>query len=112
MADIKIQKAPGTWVVRVGGAVVGESANALVLSEGTLPDAIYFPRADIGMELLEASATKTTCPHKGEASYFTFSSPEATMTDLAWSYETPIDQVKEISGYLSFYGNKATVEQL
>jgi uncharacterized protein (DUF427 family) len=35
MADhIKVRKASGTWSVRAGGAVLGETKNALELSEG------------------------------------------------------------------------------
>jgi hypothetical protein len=34
MADhIKIRRAPGTWVIRAGGAVLGETRNALELIE-------------------------------------------------------------------------------
>ncbi len=41
MSDhIKIRQAPGTWVVRAGGAVLGESTNALELSEGDYPPVI------------------------------------------------------------------------
>ncbi|MEM9551883.1 MAG: DUF427 domain-containing protein, partial [Pseudomonadota bacterium] len=42
---IKIRKAPGTWSVRSGGAVLGESQNALELSEEGYNPVIYFPRA-------------------------------------------------------------------
>ena len=43
MSDhIKIREVPGTWVVRAGGAVLGESANALELSEGSMTPVIYF----------------------------------------------------------------------
>ena len=44
---ITITRATGTWVVRAGGAVLGESKNALELSEGDHPSVIYFPRSDI-----------------------------------------------------------------
>ena len=33
MTDITIRKAEGTWTVRSGGAVLGESRNALELTE-------------------------------------------------------------------------------
>ena len=46
---ITIRKAPGNWTVRAGGAVIGESSNALELSEGDLEPVIYFPRSDIAM---------------------------------------------------------------
>lgn len=112
MADIKIRNAGGTWVVRAYGAVIGESTKALSLEEGAYPEVIYFPRDDIGMEFLDKSDTVTTCPHKGEATYYGISSPEGTMADAAWSYETPHEAVSKIAGHLAFYTDKVTVEQL
>ncbi|MGB0913911.1 MAG: DUF427 domain-containing protein, partial [Phaeobacter italicus] len=70
MTKIQIRKAPGRWVVRSGGAVLGESNNALELSEGDLPPVIYFPREDVAFALLDQSDKTTHCPHKGDASYF------------------------------------------
>jgi len=35
-----------------------------------------------------------------------------TFNDAAWSYETPKDGVKDIAGYLAFFGGKVAVEQL
>lgn len=113
MADhIKIRPATGTWVVRAGGAVLGESANALELSEGSYPDVIYFPRSDLAMAFLEPSAKKTTCPHKGEASYFGIEAKSGTLADAAWSYETPIDDVAQIAEHIAFDLSRVTVEQL
>ena len=113
MADIKIHPADGTWVVRAGGAVLGESDRALVLSEGDYPDRIYFPREDIAMAFLEPSDKTSTCPHKGEASYLSIVTKSTTLTDAVWSYESPKEAVSAIAGHLSFYaGDAVTVEQL
>ena len=104
MADhIKIRKADGTWVVRSGGAVLGESRNALELTEGDYPAVIYFPRDDIAMAFLDASDHKTTCPHKGEASYFDIVSKSMTYSNAVWSYEAPNSDVAEIKDYLAFH---------
>ncbi len=113
MADhIKIRKAPGTWVVRAGGAVLGESAAALELSEGSYAPVIYFPRDDIAMAFLEPSETSTHCPHKGDARYFSIVTKSQTLEDSVWSYEAPKDGVAEIKDHLAFYTNKVTVEKL
>ena len=53
MTEIRIRKAEGKWSVRSGGAVLGESSNALELSEGQLDPVIYFPREDIATALLD-----------------------------------------------------------
>lgn len=111
--NITITHAKGIWVVRAGGAVLGESANALSLKEGDLPEVIYFPRGDIGMAFLDASDHQTTCPHKGVASYFSIASKSKTYENAAWSYETPNADVADIAGYLAFYEQEGVaVEQV
>lgn len=113
MADhIKIRKAPGKWVVRAGGAVLGESGNALELTEGEYQPTIYFPREDIGMAFLERTASSTNCPWKGPATYFTVSTAAGDIPDAAWSYEDPLEGVAAIKGYIAFYTDRVTVEQL
>ena len=113
MADhIKIRPAAGTWVVRADGAVIGESAEALELSEGSMPPVIYFPRGDIAMAFLEKTDSTTRCPHKGTASYYTVSGPDSDALDAAWSYEDPLSDVAQIKGYLAFYPDRVTVEKL
>lgn len=100
---ITIRPAEGTWVVRAGGAVIGESANALEVTEGDMPFVIYFPRSDIAMAFLDASEHKTTCPHKGEASYFDIVSKSMTYSNAVWSYEAPNSDLAEIKDYLAFH---------
>jgi len=113
MADhITISPAAGTWVVRVAGAVLGESRFALSLKEDGYDEVIYFPRDDIAMAFLEPSDTTTTCPHKGEASYYSIEAKSGTLVDAVWTYETPKDAVKKIAGYLAFRGEKLVVEQV
>jgi uncharacterized protein (DUF427 family) len=113
MADhITIRPATGTWVVRAGGAVLGESSDALELTEGDYPGVIYFPRADIAMAFLEPSDTKTSCPFKGQASYFSIIAKSGAIKDAVWSYETPKAGMEAIAGHLAFYTNKVTVEEV
>lgn len=114
MADhITIRKADGTWSVRAGGAVLGESSDALELTEGDYPPVIYFPRSDIAMAFLDRTEKRSHCPHKGDASYFSVVTKSQTLTDVAWSYESPKEGVARIKDHLAFYTNgDVTVEQL
>lgn len=113
MADhIKTRTAPGTWVVRAGGAVLAESTNAVELTEGDYPPVIYFPRADIAMAFLEKTDSSTRCPYKGQATYFSISTSGETLPDAAWSYEAPIDDVSRIKDHIAFYSDRVAVEQL
>ena len=114
MADhIKITPATGTWTVRAGGAVLGETTNALELSEGDYPPVIYFPRGDIAMAFLDATDKISHCPHKGDARYFSIVTKSRTLKNAVWSYEDPKEGVAAIKGHLAFYGmDEITVEQL
>ncbi len=110
---ITIRKAEGNWSVRAGGAVLGESANAVELTEGDLPPVIYFPREDIAMAFLDESDHKTHCPHKGDARYFSIVTKSTTIQNAAWSYEDPIEDAARIKGLLAFEQNDAvTVERI
>jgi uncharacterized protein (DUF427 family) len=110
---ITIRPAEGTWVVRAGGAVLGESDHALALTEGSYAPVIYFPREDIAMEFLDESDKKTICPHKGEASYFSIVTKSTTLENSVWSYEAPKAGMEEIAGYLAFYtSDQVAVERV
>lgn len=110
---ITIKKAQGTWSVRAGGAVLGESSDALELTEGDMPPVIYFPRSDIAMAFLDESAATSHCPHKGDARYFSVVTKSTTLENAVWSYEDPKDGVAEIRDHLAFYGmDGIAVEQI
>lgn len=113
MSKIRIRKAEGTWVVRSGGAVLGESSRALELSEGELAPVIYFPRDDIALALLDQSETTTTCANKGTATYYSIVNLSSVTKDAVWSYETPSEDCAEIAGYLAFMqSDSVKVEQV
>jgi uncharacterized protein (DUF427 family) len=90
-------------VVRAGGAILAETTNALVLQEASYPPVLYIPRGDVALDELTPSDTRTHCPYKGDASYFTV---PGGRKDVAWSYEDPFDQVAEIKGHLAFYPDR------
>lgn len=103
MTEIRVRKAEGTWTVRAGGAILGESRNALELTEGDYPHVIYFPRDDIAMAFLDESDHTTHCPHKGYARYFDIVTKSTTLRNAAWSYEDPTGGVERIRGHIAFY---------
>jgi uncharacterized protein (DUF427 family) len=109
---IRILPSKGTWVIRANGAVIGKSRKALELYEGARGPVIYFPREDLAMALMDRTATQSTCPWKGKASYFSLATENGTIRDAAWSYETPKAGAEAIAGHLAFYPDKVTLEQL
>ena len=113
MADhITTRKHPGTWVLRAGDAVLGESRDAVELIEGGGKPVIYFPRADIAMVFLEPSSKHTSCPWKGRADYFSIVTPGGTLKDAVWSYPNPPESCAAIKDHLAFYTDRVTVEMV
>jgi uncharacterized protein (DUF427 family) len=76
-------------VVTVDGEKVAESARPVLLDETGLPTRYYLPRDDVRMELLRATSRQSTCPFKGQASYWSVEAGGAVHDDLVWSYEHP-----------------------
>lgn len=110
---ITIRKAAGKWSVRSGGAILGETTNALELLEGDLAPVIYFPRADIAMAFLDRTDKVTHCPHKGDATHFSIVNRSSVTKNAAWSYEAPIASVADIKEYVAFYPlDSVKVEQI
>ncbi len=95
--------------VRLNGAVIADTTNAIRMEEGNYPAVYYFPRSDVKMDRLEPSQHKTHCPFKGDASYFSFRNGAR---DAVWSYETPYDEMQAIAGLLAFYPDKVEIKAL
>ncbi|WP_050602826.1 DUF427 domain-containing protein [Ruegeria sp. 6PALISEP08] len=113
MTEITIRKAPGKWSVRSGGAILGETNNALQLHEGDKDPVIYFPRNDIAMAFLDQTDKVTHCPGKGDATHFSIVNKSSVTKNAVWSYESPIPAVVEIKGHLAFYPvDSVKVEQI
>jgi len=107
---IQIRPATGRYIVRASGAIIGETDRALELVEGSRAPVLYVPREDVAMALLDPTERHTTCPMKGEASYFRVVTPEARLDNAVWSYERPMPGAEAIAGHLAFYPDKIRVE--
>ena len=111
--NITITPAPGTWVVRVGGAVLGESDRALELREPGRQPVICFPREDIEMAFMDTSDRRETTPGKGEVSFYSIVSKSYTIPDGAWAFENPAGEFSRLRDHLAFApSDRITVEQL
>jgi hypothetical protein len=66
----------------------------------------YIPREDVRTELLRPARRKTTCPFKGQASYWPAQVGGELYEDLIWSYETPIPAAQQIAGLMCFYNER------
>lgn len=80
------------------GATLAESDNTVVV-EGNH----YFPAESINKEYFDPSDRHTTCPWKGEASYYDVLVDSEVNKDAAWYYPQPKDAAKNITGYVAFW---------
>jgi uncharacterized protein (DUF427 family) len=98
-------------VVRVDGTVVADSTKPTFLHETGLPMRTYLPKTDVRMDLLVPTQTRTGCPYKGWASYWTLRLEDgAEHADIAWSYPTPLRESQSIAGLVAFYDTRVDFE--
>jgi uncharacterized protein (DUF427 family) len=80
------------------GTVIAESDNTIVV-EGNH----YFPEESINRDCLTSSSTRTLCPWKGIASYYTVEVDGVTSRDAAWYYPKPSPLARKIKGRVAFW---------
>ncbi len=93
-----------------GGAVAGETVAAsddtVFLFETGIRTRYYLPRHAVRRDMLVPSDTKTRCPYKGLASYYSVRLGEQTFRDLIWCYPEPTPACAAIADRLCFYDEK------
>jgi uncharacterized protein (DUF427 family) len=90
-------------VVAMNGQVLADSRRPTLLFETPLPVRYYLPPEDVNMDLLQRSSTRTVCAYKGSASYWSMNAEEASVPDIAWSYEDPLHDALPVRGMISFF---------
>ena len=80
------------------GEVLAESVKTIIV-EGNH----YFPAESVNRQYLKESDTHTTCPWKGEASYYHIEVNGELNKDAAWYYPEAKEAAKNIEGYVAFW---------
>lgn len=83
-----------TW----NGAVIAESDQTEIV-EGNH----YFPPDSVKREYLQESDHHTTCPWKGQASYYDVRVNGEVNRNAAWTYPNPKPAANQITGYVAFW---------
>lgn len=95
--------------------------NKQIIAEANKDDLIriegnwYFPSDAIKQEFIKESDMHTTCPWKGEASYYDLHVGEDVNEGAAWYYPTPKEDAvkrvgKDFSNYVAFWRGVEVVE--
>lgn len=83
-----------TW----NDTVIAESNNT-VLVEGNH----YFPESALKREFVTFSNHRTSCPWKGEASYYSLLVNGEINADAVWYYPEPKAEAENIRGHVAFW---------
>ena len=89
--------------VVLDGETIAESENVRFLFETNHPVRYYIPPEDVCMDSLVRSDTKSQCPYKGIASYYSHTAGVQELVDIAWCYEDPIDECRKIEDLICFF---------
>lgn len=108
--SITIKRFSGTVVVFFADAVIASTGHARVLREQGHEPVYYIPFEDIYFEFLRRSETRSYCPFKGHASYWSVIASGQTSKDVMWSYEDPYAEVAAIRDHGAFYPGKVRID--
>ena len=92
--------------VVLDGVTVADSHQPRILFETGLPPRYYLPLSDVRLDLLTASDTRSHCPYKGTAGYWSVETDGHRYDDVAWIYRTPLPESQKIAGLACFYNEK------
>ena len=71
----------------------------------------YFPPEKINRDHFQESSTHTTCPWKGQASYYDVVVNGQVNKDAAWYYPEPKEAAAEIKNHVAFWRGVKVVEE-
>ena len=96
--------------VLIDGETVAETRRPKLLFETGLPTRYYVPEADVRLDLLVESDTRTRCPYKGVATYWSVQAADERFSDVAWGYPAPLPEARKLPGTLCFLGERVDIE--
>jgi uncharacterized protein (DUF427 family) len=80
------------------GTVLAESDATVIIERNH-----YFPASALKMEHFRPTATQSTCPWKGVASYYDVVVGDKVNADAAWYYPSTSPEAKSIEGRIAFW---------
>lgn len=80
------------------GEIIASSDECIVV-EGNQ----YFPPESLNMKFFKENKTHSTCPWKGEASYYNLEVNGEENSDAAWYYPKASEAASSIENYVAFW---------
>lgn len=80
------------------GKILAESNSTIVVENNH-----YFPDDSLNKDFFFLSNHHTSCPWKGQASYYNIEVDGKTNENGAWFYPSPKDEAMKIKNYVAFW---------
>ncbi len=78
--------------------IIAESNNTIELEGNN-----YFPPESLNKQYFKESTYESTCPWKGEASYYTIDVNGEIRDEAGWYYKNPSEAAKQIKNHVAFW---------
>jgi len=95
--------------VEAAGLTLVDTDETLAVYETALEPRLYVDRRQVRTDVLEVSTSRTYCPYKGTATYWSARIGDDVLVDVAWSYEDPLPESAPLGQLLSFDENRVSV---
>ncbi len=100
---IDVRRSGRSVRIEHSGNVLADSTLTRMLFEGAFPFVRYYiPPEDVIIDLAPGTLS-STCAYKGHATHYTAAVGGTALTNIAWSYEDPLEDATAVRGLISFY---------
>ena len=96
--------------VSVDGHQLAHTQSSMHLYETGLPVRYYIPLTSVDASVLKPSETRTKCPYKGEAQYWSVEVGGKLHEDLFWYYVNPTIESSRVQGLLCPYSERVDID--
>lgn len=105
---VRVDILPSSRPVEVilGGESVARSSRAWFLFETGLPTRYYLPAQDVRIDLMVPSDSRSACPYKGIAHYYSAKIGDRLYEDIAWTYPDPLPESERVRNLICFYNER------
>ncbi len=107
--EILVDPVPQRLRVSIGDRVLADSSRAKAIRETGLPVVHYFPTGDVDETLLTKTQSLTFCPFKGTASHYAVDQEDGATLEVAWRYETPLEEARDLDGHYAFVADTVAI---